>query len=438
MSFDEKLRWYGFWTVDAMQGGKTKKYYEQIKESYKKGTSVAETKKKIEKLIAHAVRTTEFYKDYRPDTPLEQLPVVNKNTIRDQYEAFYSSVYKEAKDNRTMSTSGSTGTPFSVIQNKNKIVHNTAASIFLGAAAGYYIGMKEAFIRMWVGDHAKKGKIALLAENLLMMDCANLDEAALGEMVETIRKKKVKCMVGYAAVLGDISRYVDDHGIDTSEFSIKVIIPISETMPDTVRQRLKEQFHCPVRSWYCNEENGIMGIQNAQDNSYYIDTESYYYEILKMDSDEPAAPGELGRIVITDLYNYALPLIRYDNGDLAVADKKVKGGRYKLYLKELSGRRSDTVYDTKGRYVSPFVLLNGLAMAEGVKQYRFIQEDLKKYTLWLNGDKEIMKVDEILGVIAPYFGEDAEITVEFVEEIPLLNSGKTKNIENRCEAYKGR
>ena len=46
-----------------------------------------------------------------------------------------------------------------------------------------------------------------------------------------------------------------------------------------------------------------MGLQREEDESYYIDSESYYYEILKLDSDEPAEPGELGRIVITDLYN---------------------------------------------------------------------------------------------------------------------------------------
>ena len=178
-----------------------------------------------------------------------------------------------------------------------------------------------------------------------------------------------------------------------------------------------------------------MGLQREEDESYYIDSESYYYEILKLDSDQPAEPGELGRIVITDLYNYAIPLIRYDNGDLAVAERKEKNGRFKLYLKELYGRRVDMIYDTKGRIVSPFVLLNGLSMAKGIDQYRFIQEDVKKYTLWLNGDRE--KIDEkaILDFIQPYFGEDAEITVEYVEEIPVLNSGKRKSFENRCGKY---
>ena len=59
MSWDEKLRWYGFWAVDRLTGGRVYRYYQEIRESYKRGTSVAKTEEKIRNLIAHAVRTTE-------------------------------------------------------------------------------------------------------------------------------------------------------------------------------------------------------------------------------------------------------------------------------------------------------------------------------------------------------------------------------------------
>ena len=143
-------------------------------------------------------------------------------------------------------------------------------------------------------------------------------------MVSVIRKKKVKCIIGYSSAIGELGRYIEKYHVDTKGFCVKAILPISESMPGEVRRNLEKIFRCTVRSWYSNEENGIMGLQREEDESYYIDTESYYYEILKLDSDEPAEPGELGRIVITDLYNYAIPLIRYDNGDLAVAERKEK------------------------------------------------------------------------------------------------------------------
>ena len=307
--------------------------------------------------------------------------------------------------------------------------------LILGAAAGYYIGMKEAFIRVWV-NNVKKSKFQLLQENLIMMDSSRMDAQALEEMFQVIEKKKVKCLVGYSSALGELSSYIQKAGKDCSRCKVRAIIPISETMPEPVRRTLEKQFHCPVRAWYSNEENGIMGLQNEENEGYRIDTETYYYEILKMDSDEPAEPGELGRIVITDLFNYAFPILRYDNGDRAVATRKEKNGRYKLYLDELYGRRSDLIYDCEGKAVTPYIITNNLWDIEGVKQYRFIQEDVKDYTIWLNGDPQKMNQEEILGRIRPYLGEEARIKVELVDEIPVLASGKRKYIENRCEKYK--
>ena len=434
MILDERLRWMGFWMLDKAKGGKIREYYDQIRYAWKEGSSVKETEKRIQDLIAHAVKTTDFYKDYPEDISLKDLPVVNKDTFRQQYDRFVSSTYKDAPDNRVMCTSGSTGTPLCMIQNRDKIRHNTAGGIFLGAAAGYYIGMKEAFIRVWV-NNVKKSKFQLIQENMIMMDSSRMDEQALAEMFHTIEKKKVKCLVGYSSALGELSDYIRKSGKDCSNCSVRAIIPISETMPEPIRRTLEKQFGCPVRAWYSNEENGIMGLQNEKDEGYRIDTETYYYEILKMDSDEPAEPGELGRIVITDLFNYAFPILRYDNGDTAVAVRKEKNGRFKLYLSELYGRRSDLIYDCKGNAVTPYIITNNLWDIEGVKQYRFIQKDVKDYTIWLNGDPAKMDQEEILGRIRPYLGDEARIKVEIVDEIPVLASGKRKYIENRCEKY---
>ena len=79
MILDEKLRWAGFWILDGLRGGQTRKYYDRIRYAWKEGSSVAETEERIRNLIRHAVKTTDFYKDYPEDTPLEKLPVVNKD-----------------------------------------------------------------------------------------------------------------------------------------------------------------------------------------------------------------------------------------------------------------------------------------------------------------------------------------------------------------------
>lgn len=71
-------------------------------------------------------------------------------------------------------------------------------------------------------------------------------------------------------------------------------------------------------------------------------------------------------------------------------------------------------------------------MSKAVSIY---SEDVRDYTIWLNGDPEAMGREEILRRIRPYLGEEARIKVEIVDEIPVLASGKRKYIENRCEKY---
>ncbi|MDO5701975.1 MAG: phenylacetate--CoA ligase family protein [Lachnospiraceae bacterium] len=433
----EAARWKGYFALDLLKGGVVQKRFKQDAYAYRHGTSVEETNERIRSLIAHAAETTSYYAPFGRDAALSELPVVNKDIWRSSYEDFRSSKYKDASDNRIMTTSGSTGTPLSMVQNRGKILSNTADSIFLGALGNYRIGEKMAFIRVWV-NNVRKSRIRLLMENSIMMDSSSLSDEAIDEMLTCIKNEKVKCLIGYSSALGEISRYVKEHDVKTDGFSVHSIIPISEMMPDGVREQLKKQFGCTVMPWYSNEENGIMGITGRDDNSYYINSESYFYEFLKMDSDEPAEEGELARVVITDLTNEAFPILRYDNGDTAVAGRIEKNGRFKLFLRELYGRRSDILYDTSGRPVTAYVITNNLWNVEGVSQYRFLQTGLRNYELRLNGDSSRIDEAEILGRIAPYFGNDADIKVTYVDEIPVLASGKRKYIENLCPEYQGR
>ena len=433
-TFTERARWDGFFALDRLRGGTVRRKLEQDRYAWKHGTSFAETDQRIRDLIRHAVATTDYYRDYDPEIPLNDLPVVNKDTFRNNYDAFRSVQYLHASDNRIMSTSGSTGTPLAMVQDHHKALCNTADSIFLGTLGRYHIGEKMAFIRVWV-NNVRKGKVQLMMENSIMMDSASLSDDSIAKMLGILKKQKVKCLIGYSSALGEISEYIRRSGTDMSGFSVHAILPISEAMPDPIRAQLAEQFQCPVQAWYSNEENGIMGIQSADSTAYYINSESYHYEILKMDSNEPAEDGELGRIVITDLTNYAFPIIRYDNGDTAIAHRKVRGDRYKLYLTELYGRRSDMLYDTAGNAVTPYVITNNLWDVPGVKQYQFVQYSAKKYELRLNGDPEKMDVTDILGRIQPAFGADAEIKIKYVDEIPVLASGKRKYIENLMPGY---
>ncbi len=78
----------------------------------------------------------------------------------------------------------------------------------------------------------------------------------------------------------------------------------------------------------------------------HLNRANCYIEVLKFDSDEQVAPGELGRIVVTDFTNYAMPMIRYDIGDVATIGETHNG--ILLSLDNLSGRKTDMIFKTNG------------------------------------------------------------------------------------------
>ncbi|MBR3069741.1 MAG: phenylacetate--CoA ligase family protein, partial [Lachnospiraceae bacterium] len=116
MILDERGRWFAFFFLDRLRGGKVRKYYDEIRKGYREGTSRKATDEKIQAIIKHAVRTTAFYHNYAGDTPLSGMPVVNKDTYRRQNDEFLFGEYREAKGSRVIATIGATVTTLQVIQ----------------------------------------------------------------------------------------------------------------------------------------------------------------------------------------------------------------------------------------------------------------------------------------------------------------------------------
>ena len=216
-----------------------------------------------------------------------------------------------------------------------------------------------------------------------------------------------------------------------------MIFSMGEALPDGTYDLLQEIFgFSPVRS-YGNNENGFIAIQLGEEKEYTIDLYNFYTEILKMDSDEPAEPGELGRIVVTDYYNKTFPMIRYDTGDTGkIRLYKDEKGRLHGKFVEIYGRRGSLIYNCQGEPLSIHVFMNILLNFEGiVYQAKCIQREKKEYELLINADREKLQIEEVLAAYRKYLGAEAQIKVTYVEEIPVQSSGKFMVCENLCPDY---
>ena len=194
-----------------------------------------------------------------------------------------------------------------------------------------------------------------------------------------------------------------------------MVFAMGEALPQKTYDLIREIFGFSAVRSYGNNENGFLACQVGEEDRYTVDLYNFYIEMLSLDSDEPVKPGELGRIVVTDFYNKAFPMIRYDTGDTGiyqeVTDEK---GRKHGYFTEIYGRRGSMMYNCKGEPLSIHVFMNVLINMEGiVHQAKCIQWEKKRYELLLNADRTRVNEDEVVASYRKYLGEEAQIDLHF-------------------------
>lgn len=381
----------------------------------------------LQELLVYAVDNTEFYKNIATaeDIKITDFPVMNKMLLNEHYDEIMVQAYKDMATHK-MHTSGSTGIPFTVVQDMPKRERHIADLKYFGAMAGYLDRDPMCYLRAKPTATLEQQE----RDNIWQLDICNLSEKNLTDYYHVMVEKKCTALIAYPSTLETAVDFWSK--TFTNESAVKTIISTSETLTDEVKAKLRSFFGDEVGIYarYSNTENGILGQETGESGVYKLNWASYYFEILKMDSDEPAEEGELGRIIVTDLYNKAFPMIRYDTGDVAKMHKT--GDNVLPEFAELFGRRMDLIYDTNGEVVSPFLLCRTMRLSHGIEQWQFIQETATEYTLKITANTEKKPSCEAeLESFKKTLGESAQIRVEYVENIPVMNSLKRKLIVSK-------
>jgi len=422
-----------FYLIDWIKGSNIKTQIKEI--SFIVTNPEAVESKRIRKvqemkLLAHASQNVSFYKNIvnsQNRISLEKFPIINKNIIRENIDNFIA----EGIDKNLLFkvvTSGSTGTPFSVYHDLNKKNRNSADTIFFGKLAGFEIGNQLNYLKIWTVVN-KKRRLKALAENIEAIDVTELSDKYIEDLVRRLNTNRKKSFLGYASALESIAIYMNKCMPDLVLKNVSSIIAMSEGISENAKALIKKHFGVFPVSRYSNVENGILAqqMQNG-DNEFIVNWASYNVEILAFNSDNTVEFGQPGRIVVTDYFNFAMPMIRYDTGD--IGSFKWNDDKTKVLLANVEGRKMDLVFNTKGDLVSSFTITNNMWLYPEIKQYQFIQTTKKDYLFKLNLEGTFYREDLLISEFKNYFGKDANITVEYINEIPLLNSGKRKKVMN--------
>lgn len=213
------------------------------------------------------------------------------------------------------------------------------------------------------------------------------------------------------------------------------ILTSEEILTDDQRRLAKEFLGHSPRDLYRLAEADIVAIQCPETSAYHIQAETVLVELLD-DDGEPCAAGKAGRIVVTPLYSMAMPIIRYDTGDIAVADDdfaNLKGsmcvcGRRLPRLRHILGRRRNRLTIPKLGERPPEISSVELSDLAGVRLWQLLQTAERKLTLRIDTEQPIAPdrakaaADNVLGKLAG----DYEVTVERTD---LLTSAGERRFE---------
>jgi phenylacetate-CoA ligase len=158
---------------------------------------------------------------------------------------------------------------------------------------------------------------------------------AIDQQLEYLEKFQPNIMIVHAGVLTGFVSEWERKGFTLPE--LKHVKNVGETVHDSLRERLRAVSGLEIEDNYSCSEVGSIAIQCPTSGLFHIMHENLIVEIINADGTSTGV-GEIGRVVVTDLYNSAAPMIRYDTGDHAEVGPVCTCGRHGPTLKRIMGR----------------------------------------------------------------------------------------------------
>jgi phenylacetate-CoA ligase len=329
-----------------------------------------------------------------------------------------------------ITTSGSTGEPFVCYADRHQLEFRWAATLRSQEWTGYRFG--DPCVRLW---HQTLGMTKTQAHKELLdakfmrrkfVPVFEMKEEMLAKTIQNISEWKPTLIDGYAEALNLLAQYIQASG--GLENKPRGVMSSAQTLPAGSRRIIEEAFGGKVYDKYGGREFSGIAYECEAHDGHHVVSEGYIVEILR--DGKPAAPGETGEVVITDLNNYCMPFIRYRIGDLAQAMDNTQTcacGRGLPRIGDIDGRVQSIIQGVDGRY------LPGTFFAHYLKEFDFafklfqvIQEerDAMIFKVVKGSRYSDDVLEEVLHNFRKVLGDDMRIDVQFVEDMDMIRTGK--------------
>lgn len=366
---------------------------------------------------------------------LKTVPRLSKEELQEAGDSLLSEERPRRVSSKT--TGGSTGRPVTVWKDSRSIARERAASWLGYGWFGIRIGDRGA--RFWgspqeVSRRRMRFAAADLAMNRIRFSAFAFEEENLETYWKRCLRWRPDYFYGYVSMLTEFARHLEEAGRDGRRLDLKAVVTTSEALTRPQRELLEEVFGAPVQNEYGCGEVGAVAYE-CPEGGLHVMADNVLVELLDEEGD-PVPEGEPGDVVITDLRNRAMPLIRYDVGDRAAWDGSCSCGRAFPTLGRIQGRAYDFVRDREGRrYHGEFFmyLFEDLRDRGGdIGQFRVTQTSATDLVIEIDASRELSadQEDFVRNRIRRQM-TGIEPNLEYVDRIERMDSGKIRVIRNQ-------
>lgn len=364
--------------------------------------------------------------DLKDWSDLRRLPILTKKDIRQNGPELLAAGY-DLKPLVPRKTSGSTGESLHFFMTEQDYDFKRGVSLYRDQWTGWRLGEWKAMV--WGNPsymESWRGRLRnALLERCFSLDTLKMDEAMMGAFASEIFRKKPTMLFGHAHSLYLFAKYWEKEGLPPYRFA--GILSTAMVLHNHERKACERVFETPVFDRYGCEEVSLIASECEVHEGLHVNTDALVVEVLK-DDGKPAAPGEEGAVVVTDLCNRTMPFIRYRVGDMAVpSGKTCSCGRTYPLLEKITGRVADYLRTPEGQWISGISLTENFAtLIPGLEKIQIVQEKLDEIRLRIVPGPVFGESShsEIQRLVTERFGPRMNYRIELTQSIPPEPSGK--------------
>jgi phenylacetate-CoA ligase len=405
----------------------------------------AEQNRQLDALLRYTWETVPFYREawagrYEPAATasreaFEDLPVLSRRSLQERYEALKSrsvpAAHGKAFEART---SGSTGAPVRVLKTDITGLFWNALTLRDHLWHRRDLGGKLAVIKRGRAGRAPSWGAAT-AGLVATGECVMRDvEADIEVHLDWLVAEKPGYLLTYPSIVVELARASLRRGIRLA--GLLEVRTLAEGLGPDARALCREAWGVPLVDLYSAEETGYIALQCPQHEHYHVQAESVVVEILD-ERGQSCPPGQVGRVVVTDLHNFATPLVRYDIGDYAEVGAPCACGRGLPVLTRIAGRVRNMLVTADGKRFWPPLGSRRFFEVAPVLQVQVAQKefDLLEARLVAAGPVDAAQEARLREMILAAMPPGMRLVFRYCDSIPRGAGGKFEDFV--CEVPSG-